>query len=441
MTPRSLSARLVAGMAACLIVGLALGGVGLSLAFRRSVEGAFSERLDVLVLAVIGSLDVPPDGPVRVPNPIDDARFERAYSGWYWQVNDASEVVRSRSLWDTVLALPAGLPPGDAVMHVDLLGPREEALRATVRRLRYPSRATPVLVTVAGPDAELQQEIDRFDRLLAISLGALGLVLAGVLAVQVGYGLRPLRRLAGELAAVHAGRASRLGRDYPTEIQPLVQAVNDVLDHDAGLIERARTHVGNLAHALKTPLAVLAGETRRPGVDGREIAEQIGVMTRLVDHHLTRAAVAGTRRVLGARTEVAPVVTALCETLVRLHRERSVTVEVPAGASFAGERQDLEEMLGNVMDNACKWAASRVVVTTRVTPGTVSFVVDDDGPGLTDAEAAKVLARGARLDDDVPGSGLGLSIAAELAELYGGTLTLGRGRLGGLEVRLDLPSA
>lgn len=442
MRPGSLRARLVAGTAVWLLAGLALGAVALSLAFRRAVEEAFDERLDSLLVAVTGTLEAPPEGPVRVPQPIADPRFDRAYSGWYWQVNDGPDRIRSRSLWDAVLALDETPQPGGRRRRV-LTGPRSERLRVRTRSLRYPSRAQPVTVAVAGPEGELRQEIRRFDRLLAISLGALGLGLALALAVQVGYGLRPLRRLAAELDAVRDGRVARLGADYPHEIRPLVQAMNDVLDHDAALIARARTHLGNLAHGLKTPLAVLAAETAPSGSDrDRRLAEQVAVMTRLVDHHLTRAAAAGTRRVLGARTDVAPVVHALRETLGRLHAGRGVTITaaVPAGAVFAGEREDLEELLGNVLDNACKWAASRVVLTFEDDGGRLHVVVDDDGPGLTAEEAARALERGARLDGDTPGSGLGLSIAAELAGLYGGSLALSRSGLGGLRVDLALPA-
>jgi signal transduction histidine kinase len=442
MRPRSLTARLVAGTAAWLLVGLAVGGVALSSAFRRAVEGAFEDRLDSLLLAVIGTLEAPPGGPMRVSAPIADPRFERAYSGWYWQVNDGDASLRSRSLWDVVL--PVGAVAGPDAVGLLLVGPRGQPLRGRARALSYPSRPEPVVVAVLGPEAELTGEIRRFDRLLALSLGALGAGLAMALAVQVGYGLRPLRRLAAELAAVRGGHAARLRGDYPREVQPLVQAMNDVLDHDAGLIERARTHVGNLAHALKTPLAVLRAETAKPTPDGAgRVAEQVGVMTRLVDHHLTRAAAAGSRRVLGARTEVTPVLQALRDTLTRIHAARSVSIETaPApGVAFAGERQDLEELLGNVMDNACKWARARVRVAVRAGHGRIELVVEDDGPGMTDDQAARSLARGARLDDDTPGSGLGLSIATELASLYGGALTLGRGALGGLRVELTLPAA
>ena len=439
MRLRSLRARLVAGTVACVLVGFVMGGAALSLAFRRTVEDAFEKRLDSLLVAVIGTLEVPPAGPVHVSRPIADNVFERPYSGWYWQIDDGAAQVRSRSLWDAVL--PIGGQGGTVVDERRVRGPRDQMLRLRVRSLRYPSRLHPVVAAVAGPESEVQAEIHRFDRLLMLSLGALALSLGVVLAVQLGYGLQPLRGLAAELAAVRAGRTPRLRGDYPTEVRPLVDAMNDVLDHDAGLIARARTHVGNLAHALKTPLAVLTNEAARLPSSG--IAPQVAVMNRLVDHHLARAASAGPRRVPGARTDVGAVARAIRDTLLRLYAGRGIAIEVavPAGTMFAGERQDLEELLGTVLDNACKWAATRVVFDARGVAGRMHLTVEDDGPGLDAEQAEQALTRGARLDDDTPGSGLGLAIATDLAELYGGTLTLARSDLGGLRVHVELPVA
>jgi signal transduction histidine kinase len=434
---------LVAGTAAWVLIGAAIGGVGLSLAFRRTAEGAFEKRLDSLLLAVIGTIDVPPAEPARVSRLLADALFDRPYSGWYWQVDDGAERLRSRSLWDAVLPVDP-LSAAPEVREMRGSGPRGEALRMRVRSLQYPSRAEPVVVAVAGPEAEVTEEIGRFDRLLALSLSALTLGLAVTLAVQLGYGLRPLRRLAAELAAVRGGRAPRLRGEYPSEIQPLVQAMNEVLDHDAGLIERARTHVGNLAHGLKTPLAVLAGETANPSRESAaRIGEQTAIMSRLVDHHLARAAAAGARRVLGARTELAPVAAALRDTLARLYADRRVAIDlsIARDTAFAGERQDLEELLGTVLDNACKWATAGVRLSAHTSAGQVHLTIEDDGPGLSSEQAERAVARGTRLDDDTPGSGLGLSIAGDLAALYGGSLGLGRSELGGLRVQIELPAA
>jgi signal transduction histidine kinase len=300
------------------------------------------------------------------------------------------------------------------------------------------------LIAVAGPAREVADAVARFDRLLVLSLGGLAVALAAAVLLQVTYGLRPLQRLARDLDDVRAGRSARLATDQPAEIGPLAVAMNDVLDHDARLVERARTHAGNLAHGLKTPLSVLALESSHGAVpDASRVAEQVATMSRLVEHHLARAAAAGTRRVLGARCPLAPVVDELRATLLRLHGARDVALDValaPA-ATFAGERADLEEMLGNLLDNACKWAASRVTLRAEQTGGLLRIAVEDDGPGVAADDAAIALRRGGRLDEATPGSGLGLAIVGELAELYDGSLALAPGTRGGLSAVLTLPAA
>lgn len=454
MTPRSLKARLVAGTLLWLLLGLALGGVALSHAFRSSVESAFRARLDSLLMAVVAALEAPPGAPPHMVRAVPDPRFDRVYSGWYWQVADAAapgerpQLLRSRSLWDEVL--PAvGARDADAT-HTDtpdagvVTGPRDQRLRFVSLGLRFPGRDAPLRVTVTGPESEVTNEVARFDRLLLLSLGALGATLAVALLIQVAYGLRPLRALARDLDAVRAGRSRRLATGYPSEIEPLARTMNDVLDHDARMVERARAHVGNLAHGLKTPLSVLALEADAVDpVHGQRIAEQVDAMSRLVEHHLARAAAAGRTQALGARCALAPVVDALRTTLLRIHAARALTIEtrVPTDVAVAGERQDVEEMLGNLADNACKWARARVeIAATRVADG-IEIAVDDDGPGLDPTEQDVALRRGGRLDDATPGSGLGLAIVSELAALYGGTLRLEPGPLGGLRARLVLPSA
>jgi signal transduction histidine kinase len=425
VTRNSLTARLVAGTLLLVVVALGAGGLALSWTVRRSVEAAFDARLESLLLALVAATAVEPDGTVTLAKPLGDPRFERALSGWYWQVDDGgTPLLRARALWDQALGAP------------DAPGPRGERLRTLSRELVLPRHPTPLRFVVAVNEDELHAETARFDRLLLVSLSVLAVVLAAAIAVQVGFGLRPLRRVAGDLARIRSGELARLPDDYPTEIAPLARAMNDVLEHDATLIERARTHVGNLAHGLKTPLAIAATTADRPVVD-----EQLAVMQRLVQHHLTRAASAGPSRARATSIEVAPVAHALRHGLLRLHAARpvSVTLEVPAGTTFHGERQDLEEMLGTVADNACKWAASRVVLAAEAAPPGLRVTVDDDGPGLDDASAARAIARGTRLDETAPGSGLGLAIASDLAALYGGTLTLGASPLGGLRVVLDLP--
>jgi signal transduction histidine kinase len=436
MSGGSLRTRLIGGTVLWLALALLVGGLALSSAFRRSVESAFAERLASLQLAVIAALDVPPDAPARIARPVRFPDFDRIYSGWYWQVDDGDTRLASRSLWD------AALPLDPAASGGSIVGPRQEPLRVVSRPLQYPSRSGPVTVSVAAPEDELRREIAAFDRLLVLALGVLALSLVAGAMLQVAYGLRPFRRLRAELDAVRAGRRARLGDRYPTEIAPLVETMNVVLDEDARRVERARALAGNLAHGLKTPLSVLGVEAARPAPDRERIAAQVSRMSGVIDHHLARAAAVGAQAI-AARTPLAPVAAELRAMLQRVHAGRELEIEVAVADDliFAGERQDLEEMLGNLIDNACKWAASRVTVRAVADRDRLRIDVEDDGPGLADDSHASARQRGVRLDPAEPGSGLGLAITTDLAQIYGGGLDLERSPAGGLHARLRLPRA
>ncbi len=437
MRPSSLRTRLLISTGVWVLLALVATGATLSLAFRRSALTGFDERLHSLQIAVIAALDVPPNGPANVTRTIPEPRFERAYSGWYWQVTDGEHYLRSRSLWDHVLFIDG------STSGASILGPRREELRVVDREIQFPSRPDPIRVTVAAPRSELRREIAAFDRLLIFALAILGAGLTVAVAVQVGYGLRPLRQMTDELLDVRSGRVQRLGHGYPREIAPLVEAMNDVLDHDQRLIERARAHVGDLAHSLKTPLSILTAETTRASFNQPVVGEQLAAMSRLVDHHLTRAAAAGSHLVPGSRTDVRDVVDQLRSAMLLLHAERDLTLDfqIAHDLHFAGERQDLEEILGNLIDNACKWATKTVVVRGSFDDERIKLEVEDDGPGLDPRITEQALGRGNRLDGATSGSGLGLSIAADLTDLYNGSLILDRAPSGGLRVKLDLPAA
>ena len=242
---------------------------------------------------------------------------------------------------------------------------------------------------------------------------------------------------------IRSGAAQRLEGKFPAELAPLAGELNSLIEHSAEVVGRARTHVSNLAHFLKTPLTVLVSEAEAdPGPLADSVKHQVGVMRRQVDHYLTRARTAGAVNVLGNRTELAPVLENLARVLRRIHAERGTAIEIdcPSTLYFRGERQDLEEMAGNLMDNACKWASSRVLVRAVKEGAFFTLLVEDDGPGLAAADRERVLERGERLDENVPGSGLGLSIVREISKLYRGGVELGAGALGGLCVRLRLPS-
>jgi signal transduction histidine kinase len=308
----------------------------------------------------------------------------------------------------------------------------------------------PVLrYAVAGDLAQVEEEFRPFMVTLIWSLGILGAGLVAAVLIQVYIGLKPLDRLRIALGGVRTGRTERLEGDFPSEVRPLVDEANQLISHIDEVVERARTHVGNLAHALKTPLSVLANEAdRADGPLAETVMRETNAMQERIGHHLTRARTAATAGVLGQRTELVPVLDGLARTLKKMHADKSLAIEIScpgdgdAALAFHGDAHDLEEMLGNLMDNACKWAEQRVRITAAPAPqGRLSISVEDDGPGLRPEQREIVLARGKRLDENVPGSGLGLAIVEEVAGLYEGSVSLDHAPLGGLLVVLDLPAA
>lgn len=453
LEPGSLTFRLVVGATAWSVVAFLGVGLILSQLFRDSVLRAFDARLMVVLETLVAGSEVRPTGELVMTAALGDPRFEQALSGWYWQIEGPHGVgspkgpdMRSRSLWDKVLIAPPRRAPA-RVASADMIGPVGQHLRVIAREITLPGSDLPFVFTVAGDRKELEGEFARFDRLLLFSLIGLGLGLVIGIVVLVQVGLKPLRRVSAALADIRSGRTERLGGEFPAEIAPLAAELNALLAHNESLLERARRHVGNLAHALKTPLTVLTNEAHRPEGPSREaVAKQLSIVRAQIDHYLSRARAAATSALITSRTPVLPVLADLQRTLARIYTERALDIGIEAGdgLAFRGEREDLEEMVGNLMDNACKWAKGHVRVEAALNQGVVStlrLTVDDDGPGLSPEARAKVLTRGARLDESVPGSGLGLSIVRDLAELYGGTLSLEESPLGGLRATLTLPAA
>jgi signal transduction histidine kinase len=439
----SLRRRLVLAACAWVLALTALGGLALSLAFRSAVTRAFDADLAEQARQLLASVETARDGSWWLRRRPDDARFESIYSGRYWQLGDGRHAEHSRSLWDAALPAPAALAPGQAVF-ADVQGPGGQALRGVQLRALLPDLAQPLDIQVADSTGVLDAEAARFNQLLALALAVLagGLVLAVWL--QVGFGLRPLRRLAGEVREVREGRREAIAPGHPSEVQPLVDELDAVLGHNRRLLERARSSSADLAHALKTPLTVMAAELHAPGTDWREVmAAQLAHTRALIDRHLARAAIAGAGP--GRRTPVRPVLEAVLAAMRRIHADRGLAfgLEVHDAAVFAGDRQDLEEALGNLLDNAGKWARARVDVAVAVDAGAgrLRIDVDDDGPGLTAGERDQAAARGRRFDQQVPGSGLGLAIVEDIATSHGGGVELADSPLGGLRARLDLPAA
>jgi signal transduction histidine kinase len=443
MRRNSLAFRLVASAAVWCALWLSGGGYALSGLFGNTVERNFDARLEVLLEALVAGSELSEDGELELRLQLGEPRFEQPLSGWYWQVSNGARVLRrSPSLWDE--SLPLSAAPGHLAAASDVSGPDGRSLRLLVRAITLPGANAPLLYAVAGDRREIQLDKQNFNRLMSLALAVMFIGLIGAVLVQVRFGLEPLRRMGRALGAIRGGATARLQGDFPAEIEPLASELNALLDHNEALVERARTHVGNLAHGLKTPLSVLTNEARRSeGPLADLVGRQVALMRRQVDHHLARARAIATGSILGARTELLPVLHDLERTLGRIYAEKAVglRVDCPPELAFRGARQDLEEMLGNLMDNACKWAAARVTVRAEAAGDRVQIAVEDDGPGLPAPRRAEVLERGRRLDEQVPGTGLGLAIVADLAQLYGGRLVLDAAAAGGLQALLSLPAA
>ena len=278
----------------------------------------------------------------------------------------------------------------------------------------------------------------------ALTLGGVGFIVLGL--IQLRRSMSPIGQLRERLAAVRSGQTGRLGGDYPSEVEPLVADLNALIDHRERAVRRAQEKAGDLAHGLKTPLAVLAQEAERAERAGQaelaaSIRQQVERMRHQVDYHLAQARAAASGATLGARCSMADSVDGLRRTLLRLYADRGLAIEVRVAPRHvvATQREDLDEMLGNLLDNACKWAKARVVVESSLAEGRVSITVDDDGAGLDPSKREAVLQRGVRADEAAPGSGFGLAIVRDLAELYGGSIALEVSPLGGVRARLELP--
>ncbi len=451
----SLRGRLLVGTVTWILVSVLVAGWALSDLFRQHIARQLASELAVHMNQLVAALTVDEQGTASLVFDLSDPRLQQPYSGLYWQIDQLSAdgtpekpAFHSRSLWDQTLSLPSD-PPGST--HDDLVsftGPEGGTMLALLKTVTPPEGTATYQLIIAADSRSIDQPLGEFRVLMAVFLGLLAFGLTAAAVVQVVVGLRPLARLRERLADVRAGRASRIEGRFPNEIQPMVQEFNDVLQSNSEIIERARTQAGNLAHALKTPLSVLAnGAAQEQTAFGRLVTEQVELASRQVEHHLARARAAAAVRTPGRRAEVAPAVQGIARVLTRLYAEKGVllhTDKVADGVFFQGEQQDLQEMLGNLMENACKWATRNVHVTVDLSAarndlGMILLRIDDDGPGLPPEQHDAIFQRGVRMDERKPGSGLGLAIVRDLATAYGGTVYAQASPLGGLSIELRLP--
>jgi signal transduction histidine kinase len=443
----SLTRRMI-GIAAVWIVALLLiGGFALDRVLSRSIVDSFDNQLAFVLNSMIASSEIGPDGEVRFNRPPADQRFVEAYSGLYFQISGAGvETFPSRSLWDRRLRVNSG--HADLKPHLfdsdEFSTPgHAEPLRIAERDVFLPGSSVRWKFQVAQSRETIDDQIRRLRQTLTWSFTALGVGLLALAALQTFYGLWPLRRVRDEVADIRSGEKTRISNEFPAEITPLTEEINQLLAHSEAQAEEARRHAGNLAHALKTPLTVItnAATADSPDLDATVIRES-AAMRRQIDHHLARARAIGRRASAHARTTVWESLEAVERAVERLYEGVTVDIAGNHQAQVRVERQDLDEMLGNLVENAAKYGGGRVFVTVEPKQETIDIIVEDDGPGIPEERRGELFKRGARLDTTgKPGTGLGLAIVRDVAEIYGGGIHLEESEdLGGLLARLTLPS-
>jgi signal transduction histidine kinase len=454
----SLGRRLMIGAGIFITAALIIAAILIAFVLHRFVQGQIDQRLDAQIIFLSSMLEADPVGDLRLAGSADGPPFDRSRHGWYWQISGPKNVLRSRSLGGADLTppvigdrpLPPPPPPPAAVddpssqdrpAPADGMGPDGRKLHFRILNVSTP--AGPATIVASSPRDAVMGPLWEAMRTLALSLGVLAIALIGAMLIQVRLGLRPLERLRSAVAEVRSGLRDKVPEAQPSEVQPLADELNALLVQNAANLERARKHVSNLAHGLKTPLATLAIALRKQTTDTEELHDLVVLMDRRIRHHLGRARSAALGGPLRTRTAIAPHVDDLALVLgkVNVHKEITFVNRVPPGLAVACEQQDIDEMLGNLLENAFAWCRGRVAVSASEEGRSVVLFIEDDGPGLSPRQMPLVMQAGRRLDERSPGFGFGLSITSELAELYAGSLTLERSALGGLRVALRLPAS
>jgi signal transduction histidine kinase len=446
----SLRFRLLAGTLAWIVATVGIAGWMLQAMFEQHLSRQFDNELVSHLGQLAAHVEPGADGAPMLARPLSDPRLERPYSGLYWQVDRMTAatggvaILRSRSLWDAELKVPGDqLADGERHTH-RVTGPDGKSLRMlelVMRPAETPEHAWRLIV--AADERLLSEPLDRFRNLLLTALALLVAGLAAAAVFQVMAGLRPLKRLHEELSSLREGKRTTLGTDHPSEIQPLVDELNTVLTRNADFVARARHQAGNLAHAVKTPLAVMANAAAEENSALSDLVQtQVSTARQQIDRHLALARVAASAQDKGQRCRAVPVIEGLIRVMQRVHAERQFVLRAEGTDPllFRGEAQDLQEMLGNLLDNAGKWARQTIHIGVTEDDGILHLDIDDDGPGIPVDQRASLLERGRRGDEKVAGSGLGLAIVDELASLYEGRLELLDSPLGGLRARLMLPA-
>jgi signal transduction histidine kinase len=440
----SLTKRIITLSVFWIILALLTTAVLLGRFYRTHIEEHYDAHVLTHVEELVASVETGPDGELVLAREPTDPRFHRLGSGWYWEVLAGRQRVQaSPSLGENRLDLSeVSLDESRAVQTV--YGPNQQKLRAHVVHVSYAHDPGSLMIVATAPEMAIKDDVNEFYTHIFTSFLVLGFGLSVAVVMQVSVALKPLKAIQSAISDIKAGKTERLPRKFPSDVQPLVDELNFLLDHNETLLKRARNQLGDLAHSVKNPLTVIRNEARGlSGKPGQLILDQSHVMANSIDHYLSRARIYGKQDAIGYRTSVRSVIDDLSFAVEHIHKDRGIEIDLQGLEDkwFRGEAQDLEEMAGNLIDNACKWAKSKVVVSCQSDNNRLALIIEDDGPGIAEEELKTITRRGRKLDEKTPGHGQGLGIVEDIAKLYGGELKLSRSELGGLRAELDLPAA
>lgn len=440
----TLAFRIIALSGIWVIIALIFTGLMLIKDHRDHTAHHFDAHVQMHLEELIGASQFADNGEFTLIFQPSDPRYRELYSGWYWEVKQTGKALkRSPSLGGKSLHLKDWQPTEEVVIK-EVPGLSEEILRTHVVQLKVEPNRDPLVFIATAPIDGITEDVINYIKHIIFNFLALGVGLMLAVVLQVRVALKPLKAISTRISEIRAGKANKLPVEQLEDVQPLVDELNNLLDHNAVLVKRARNQLGDLAHSVKNPLTVINNAAHDLEEEQRElILQQTNDISRSVDHYLSRARTYGTEKVLGSRSSIKTATEDLVYAMQRIYQDRNLVFDLSGlmGCWFKGETQDLEEMLGNLIDNASKWANSRVQIGCSTTDGRLNIYVDDDGPGIASAEFENVMRRGHKLDESKPGHGQGLGIVKDISALYGGSLTLSKSELGGLQARLELPSA
>jgi len=440
----TLAFRIIALSGIWIIIALIFTATMLVANHREHTAQHYDAHVKMHMEELTGASHFTQDGKFSLAFNPSDPRYRELNSGWYWEVKQAGQILkRSFSLGENSLNLKSVKPTPDLAVY-EIMGPQNKILRVHVIEIKVDPRQEPLVFLATAPTEGITEDVADYSNHIVFYFIALGIGLLLAVVLQVRVALKPLKAISTGISDIRAGKATKLPEDQLEDVQPLVDELNNLLDHNAVLVKRARNQLGDLAHSVKNPLTVINNAVHSMDIAQKDlILKQTTDIRRSVDHYLSRARTYGTEKVLGSRSSIKTATEDLVYAMQRIYKERDLVFDLSRlqGCWFKGEEQDLEEMLGNLLDNACKWAKSRVSIRCGTGDGRLEISVEDDGPGIAVEKFENVMCRGGRLDESKPGHGQGLGIVKDITALYGGSLELARSDLGGLQAKLDLPAA